>query len=952
MCVDNGRQIRSGLGYPQVRRPSVCAFVIDSRPLRKSLALMPWISVLMFEMAQLQKQRPTRSKILLLITLGMVLHFSAVPLAEAAVVVPAVAVSQLDPELKGQLLLEELNCAACHKGDASLAARAKISPRLSGIGSRVNSAYLAAYIGDPHGTKPGTTMPDALSSLDKEEKRLIATSLTHFLLSLGKSEFSLQAPDAVAAGQGKVLFHSRGCAACHAPRDERGVELPFTNSVPLGALDRKYSFKSLVEFLRQPHASRPSGRMPDLRLQGRDIERIAHFLLQDTRVPGPLSYTLYRGDVWEGLASEKVRAERAGLVQDFALERLGRVEQHTAIKYEGWIRIAGKGRYSFFLTMNGGSLSVDGREILAQEPSDRRGTKELEGAAELEAGWRKLQLVYFHTGREPKFNCEMAGPEFPRQRIPSSMLSISRDPIPVLESFKVDAGLAARGREEFGKRGCANCHDDLKVPTQPATAFAKLDVSRGCLGGTAGAWPRFDLSAEQRGWMARALPHAEKPHLTDRQQVDKTLVAFNCIACHERKGLGGIAPERNALFTGTQLALGDQGRLPPPLTEVGAKLTPEWIEAVLLRGERHRTYLDAAMPQFGEAQVRTLVELFGKVDQLEPAPLPLVADLKASKQAGHLMVGTEGFVCIACHEFNGQKPGEISALDIAQVTGRLQKNWFHHFLRQPSRFHPTIIMPAFWPGGTSTRTNILGGDTALQIESIWNYLEDGARARKPVGLSRQSNELRVGDVTEVCRGQSPAGYRGIGVGYPERINLAFDAGEMALRQLWKGEFASVDLGHFRPRGTDVISLPPGIPFHRLKTMEENWPYKGKTNHAFPQDHGYKFGGYHLDAARRPTLFYRYGDVAVEDYFEDVRDKDGNAYFRRTLRFAAATAPAPFHFRAAAGKKVVAHSDRRFGIDTLQLRITSDHAGMVRDGEVLIPLTLPAGRSTLTLEYQW
>ena len=71
-------------------------------------------------------------------------------------------------------------------------------------------------------------------------------------------------------------------------------------------------------------------------------------------------------------------------------------------------------------------------------------------------------------------------------------------------------------------------------------------------------------------------------------------------------------------------------------------------------------------------------------------------------------------------------------------------------------------------------------------------------------------------------------------------------------------------------GTDRISFPAGIPFHRLKSLEENWPYKGKTNYLFPQDHGYQFRGYHLDAMRRPTFLYRYGDIAVEDYFEDVR----------------------------------------------------------------------------------
>ena len=894
------------------------------------------------------------SKTLPHITVGTMLLFAMVSVVLAGPVVPGPASSQLDPELKGLVLIEELNCAACHAGDASLAARSKKAPRLSDVGSRVNPGWVEAFIRDPHRTKPGTTMPDLVSRLGADESKQVATSLTHFLWSLKKNDFALQPPDAVAAAEGKRLFHSRGCAACHSPRDETGAELPAKNSVPLGALEKKYSFTSLVDFLRQPHASRPSGRMPDMRLAGQEAERIAHFLLQDTRVPGSLSYTLYRGQVWEGLESAEVTAESAGHVRDFALESLGKLQHHTAIKYDGWVKIASAGRYTFFLTLNGGSLLVDGKEIIAQEPSDRRGVKQFEGSADLAAGWRRLQLTYFHTGREPKFSCEMEGPQSARGPIPAAMLSVSNEPIAPFEPLKVDAALVARGREQFGKLGCANCHDDLKVAATPATAFAKLNASRGCLGEVAGSWPRFDLSAEQRGWIVKALPIAERPQLDDKQQLAKTLVTFNCIACHERTGLGGIAPERNAIFTGAQPALGDQGRIPPPLSHVGAKLKPEWIAEVLLRGKRQRDYVDAAMPQFGEANVGHLVELFGKVDQLEAAVLPKVANIQESKSAGYELIGTNGLSCIACHEFNGQKSGEMSALDIGRMTERLKKNWFALYMRQPSRFHPTVIMPSFWPDGQSTRPAILGGDTALQIEALWTYLEDGIRAKKPLGLSRQSNELRVGDTTEICRGQSPAGYRGIGVGYPERISLAFDSGEMALRQLWKGDFASVELGHFRPRGTDSIPFPPGIPFHRLNSLDDNWPYKGKTNHAFPQDHGYRFRGYRLDAARRPTFRYQYGDIAVEDFFEDLRDQDGKAFFKRTFRFDAPAAPSPFYFRAAAGKKIIA-ADRTFTVEKLQLRIISDHKGIVREGEpgdVLIPLTLPEGRSTLTLEYRW
>ena len=105
-----------------------------------------------------------------------------------------------------------------------------------------------------------------------------------------------------------------------------------------------------------------------------------------------------------------MRAERAGLVDDFSAASLGKLQQHTALKFEGWLNIALAGRYTFFLQANGGALLVDGKELIQQEPSDRRGVKKLEGAAELVAGWRRIELTYIHTGREAKFSFEMEGP--------------------------------------------------------------------------------------------------------------------------------------------------------------------------------------------------------------------------------------------------------------------------------------------------------------------------------------------------------------------------------------------------------------------------------------------------------------------------------------------------------------------------------------------------------------
>ena len=869
--------------------------------------------------------------------------------------IPGLASGTLDPELRGQILIEELNCVACHEAEGSLKARSKQAPRLSDAGSRLNPNFLERFIADPHGTQVGTTMPDVLSALGPEERRATAQALTHFLLSLGNNPFSLTPPDAVAAEHGQRLFLSRGCVACH-PTPEGATSGPLTrSSVPLVALESKYNFQSLSGFLQEPHQIRPSGRMPNLRLNPQDAERITHYLLKSTRVPGALAYTRYQGQVWEGLASEEVRAEQAGQVHDFSLKSLGEVGHHTAIRYEGWMKIPARGTYRFFLRMNGGSLTVDGHPLVQQEPSDNRGVLEWTPELALEPGWRAIQLTYFHTGHDPVFAFEMEGPEFPRKPLPGSMLSVSRDPIPALEPFQVDPSLAAKGRQAFARHGCARCHDDLQIESDPGTNWTQLRPGHGCLGGEVGPWPRFDLDPGQRAEMAQALARVGQPELSDTQRIQKTLVTFNCIACHERTGVGGVAPERLGYFTGTEPGLGDAGRLPPTLNQVGAKLTPEGFRDVLLHGKRPRRYLDASMPQYGEAQVGHLVDLFARVDRLEAAQIPAVTNATAFRRAGHELVGSEGFSCIACHAFNGQKSGEMGAVDLAIVSRRLQKNWFHLYLREPARFSPTVIMPSYWPNGRSGRTNLLDGDATQEIEALWVYLDDGERAKKPIGLSRRSRELRVGDMTELCRGQSPVGYRGIGIGYPERINLAFDSGEMALRLLWKGEFVSIDAGHFHPRGTDQISFPPGVPFHRLESPEASWPRKGKKNHLFPQDHGYQFLGYRLDAQRRPTLRYRYGDILVEDFFEDLLDPESKPYFRRTLTFTAPSASQPFEFRAAVDPRLTTQSDRTFDAGPLRLRITSDHAGRVRKGradELLIPLNPPLGRSTLTLEYQW
>ena len=685
-----------------------------------------------------------------------------------AVSIPSVEASQLDEKLQGLVLLEELNCVACHESDSALLQSPKVAPRLLSVGSRVNPYYLEKFIQHPHATKPGTTMPNVMGHLDDAERTETAKAITHYLLSLrGKSPaFDLQPIDSVAAEEGERLFHSVGCVACHSPRDESGEAVMADDSVPLGDLEQRYNTRSLSEFLRAPHKVRPSGRMPDMKLNPREPDQLALYLLRRTEVPGHLRYTRLRGRVYEGL-DENVTPEQAGLVKDFDLASLTQLPGNSAIIYDGYLNIEKAGEYTFFLECNGAELSLNDKEVANLPASPRRGVKNIQATQRLPAGWNRIQLTYIHAGKEPRLRFEMAGPGMERQAIPHTALSISRTPIEPYQPYKVDEDLAARGKTHFTRLGCVQCHDDVPRDADVVNAykpFKDLDLTHGCLSGNAGSWPHYALKVNQTQRICTALQAETPKQLTHQQTVEKSLVTFNCIACHEREGLGGVSPERNPYFIGTKTELGNEGRIPPPLTHVGAKLQKSWIREVMLNGQEQREYLATRMPKFGESSVGHLVDLFEEVDTLEDVAFDKIENVQRYKDAGHQLVGTTGFSCIACHNFNGQEASGPGAMDIIHSTQRLKKDWFYHFLLRPARFHPNTIMPEAWPGGHAFKKDILDGDSKRQIESIWVYLKDGERAKNPIGLSRKSPELRVTDVAVICRGRGNAGYRGIAVG--------------------------------------------------------------------------------------------------------------------------------------------------------------------------------------------
>jgi len=831
------------------------------------------------------------------------------------------------------VLAGELNCTACHSAPAEQAAwiSAKAAPTLQEVGSRASAAWLMKYLAAPQDAKPGGTMPDLLHG-DAGK----AEALTHYLLSVSKPQVRQVFPDKAAVARGGNLFHTIGCVACHAPQNGTA---PPADSVPLPRMAEKWGQEGLQQFLMDPLASRPGGRMPSLHLTAGEASDLSHFLLRDTRVSAAMEVAFYGGRIRALEDLETREVVRTAPASGFKVEK-----QNGAVRFSTWLKVERAGDYTLHLTAAGAArLSIDGEWVMGTESWEREEVKEHVAQA-LNAGLHELKVDFVKRGpAEPFLSVEWEGPDLPRELIPASHLSLEREPVVEPAAFVVDPAKAAQGEALYEAMNCAVCHGE-KPLAGPVPGLAALDPSRGCLAALPqGKAVDYHLSSPQRTALQEALtwlkskPQAPSP----AQRVAHRMAAFRCTACHERGGLGGVPAERNGFFTANVDDLGDEGRLPPKLDGAGDKLQPAWLDKVLGDGVSVRPYLNTRMPAFGTANVGQLAEWFVAMDR-KAVPLTAVPDApEVQREEGRRLVGTNGLSCIACHRFNRQPAHSMQVLDLTQSTGRLNEDWFRRFLRDPNHFNPGTRMPALWPGGRSLIPAVLDGDTDRQHAALWTYLAEGPQAKFPEGLSRQNMELIVGGEAVTYRGKLwEAGFRAIAVGYPGGVNVAFDAGEMRLALVWRGRFLNVSphwstqgMGSIHPLANDPVVLPHGPALAVLAEPGSPWPRETS------KELGMKFTGFQLDPLKRPTLLYHFGGLEVEDFMASA-----GSGIHRTLKLSG-TPPEGLHLRLASGKFAVT-GDGGWRQDN---GLTFKAAGaLVRGGDLLVPLNT----TQLEIDYVW
>jgi cytochrome c2 len=532
----------------------------------------------------------------------------------------------------------------------------------------------------------------------------------------------------------------------------------------------------------------------------------------------------------------------------------------------------------------------------------------------------------------------------------------------------LDASLIEKGRRAFHELKCINCHSVQGAePSTPAKLLGELnvDAARTCFGQEQRGLPHFELDDAQIQFVRLALAELRagtvaKP--TPHEQLGFRLLQLNCYACHERDHRGGVGRDRQRFFeTARQIDLGDEGRLPPPLTGVGHKLQRPWFKKVFEGTGDVRPHLLARMPKFPSAEVAALPELFAAVDAgRQPTEQQVFGNDAGLADAGRALLDSG---CVQCHPLRGESLPGVMGVDLLGAAGRVHPRWFRDLVFDPAQLKPGTRMPTFFPNGKSANPQVLDGDVDRQIAAMWTYVKQLDRQPLPekiVQARSQDFELAPKDTPIILRTfMQRIGPQAIAVGFPQRVHFAFDAEAIRLAQAWRGRFLDAHGTWFdrsqppaAPLGEEPIDFPSGPPLAWLRDPQQSWP------DAVGGDAGYRFMGYRLDAAGIPTFLYRVGAFEVADRIEP---DDSRGLLRRlhiAARDPSGKQAAKLWLRAILGKDLRRQQPRSYtNPDGLTVIVADevDRAGKLRsvdkNSEWIIPIVVH-GEAAIEVQYRW
>lgn len=196
----------------------------------------------------------------------------------------------------------------------------------------------------------------------------------------------------------------------------------------------------------------------------------------------------------------------------------------------------------------------------------------------------------------------------------------------------------------------------------------------------------------------------------------------------------------------------------------------------------------------------------------------------------------------------------------------------------------------------------------------------------------------------------------VSVGDPAGVHYTLDLAQGALLYVWKGPFVDAT-PMWHSRGQDQLAIPRGSvvmlagrpALAHLDDPAAPWPTVAAAD--------YRFLGYDLDDAGRPTFRYRLGDVQVADRL--VPSDEGRA-LRRTLTLTAPPGRRDVWVQVAEGEAMARLPDGAYGVDSLRYYVALEEGAAARlqvrrQGdryELLLPVRFEAGRAAVSYTLLW
>ncbi|MEM9364913.1 MAG: cytochrome c [Planctomycetota bacterium] len=610
---------------------------------------------------------------------------------------------------------------------------------------------------------------------------------------------------------GQLLVSELGCFACH----ESAVTSSMLGDGPRGPnLDdaaTRLSPEWIASMLASPSALMPHTRMPDVfatvapHERDREIQALVAFLMsQDRQYPElkasgryvvPLEYWK-RGDVDRGRE---------------AFHRVGCVACHAPDQAFEVQRFEDDQRLRLLSELDPEELEELGlADELTPIPSIPLGDVKQKYVLRSLTEFLLRPEQHRPSTRMPNFSlqpmeaADLAAYLLAREDLSSTTVSLDQS---TSDWLVRPADFAAYGREVFVRRGCASCHAVKGLgESEPlvASPWNEIDLQspESCIQqpDATGRWhPLYRLSDSQRN--AINVMASISTSTVGQPQAAPALLQWNCVACHQRHGIGGVGVNRKAFFeTVGNVDLGDEGRLAPSLDHVGAKLTSTAIKQTLQGKSRVRPHMTLRMPVFSSKTTGLLTGLLVSADAATRRGMEKDAEAHGWKglvrtkerevaAAGRTLMNVG---CIQCHMFNGASLPGVVGVDLASVTGRLHPSWFRSFLLSPQNWKERTRMPSFFENGKSQKPDVLAGDVERQLASMWLYLSDIEKHALPQKIEEalmRDTELRPLDRPVLIRTfMAHAGTRAIAIGLPGGTHLAYDAEVGNLATLWRGRF--------------------------------------------------------------------------------------------------------------------------------------------------------------------